>query len=203
MTYKYNKFENGVVHNIFPMAVMEFKLPIDTVRLTTELETYNSNLRPHSSLDGDATSIYDPALNLLLEPQFNTLKLEIDKRIKELSTLIGYVDDLMIVNSWFSIMNKGSKLRSHAHKGSIISGAYYPKCPDGSVGLTFTNPLELYKMCELYDKDTEYNANECTFPVREGHLLLWPSWLQHGTTNINNTNERHVISFNTQTFRIE
>jgi len=203
MTYKYNKFENGVVHNIFPIAVMEFKLPIDTVGVITELEADHSNLRPYSSLDGDAATTGYNARNLLLAPQFNTLKLEIDKRIKALGTLIGYVDDLMIVNSWFSIMNKGSKLRSHAHKGSIISGAYYPKCPDGSVGLTFTNPLELYKMCELYDKDTEYNANECTFPVREGHLLLWPSWLQHGTTNINNTNERHVISFNTQTFRIE
>ena len=203
MTYKYNKIENGVVHNIFPIAVMEVKLPIDTVGVITELETYHSNLRPYSALDGDAaTTGYDPASNFLLAPQFNTLKLEIDKRIKELGTLIGYVDDLMIVNSWFSIMNKDSKLRPHTHKGSIISGAYYPKCPDGSVGLTFTNPLEPYKMCELYDTTTEYNKGEWEFPIREGHLLLWPSWLQHGT-NINNTNERYVISFNTQTFRIE
>jgi len=197
------KFENGIVHNIFPMAVMEFKPPIDTVKLITELETYNSNLRPHSSLDGNATSIYDPACNLLLEPQFNTLKLEIDKCIKEFSTVIGYVDDLMIVNSWFSIMNKGSRLRRHNHKASIISGAYHPKCPDGSVGLTFNNPLEPYKMCELYDKDTEYNANECTFPVREGHLILFPSWLEHETKINTTTNERYVMSFNTQPFRIK
>ena len=183
------------------MAVMEFKPPIDTVKLITELETYNSNLRPHSSLDGNATSIYDPACNLLLEPQFNTLKLEIDKCIKEFSTVIGYVDDLMIVNSWFSIMNKGSRLRRHNHKASIISGAYHPKCPDGSVGLTFNNPLEPYKMCELYDKDTEYNANECTFPVREGHLILFPSWLEHETKINTTTNERYVMSFNTQPSR--
>ena len=121
-----------------------------------------------------------------------------------------------IQNSWFNVMNKDSKLNPHVHRASIISGGYYPKCPEGSVGLTFKSPLEPYNVTNmarlakdlvshiyedfktygLYDKDTEYNARECTFPVREGHLLLWPSWFQH-ETKVNTTNERYVISFNT------
>jgi len=200
MTYKYNKFENGVVHTVFPIVVMEFKLPIDTVKVITELEADHSNLRPYASLDGDAATTGYDARNLLLAPQFNTLKLEIDKCIKALGTYYGYTDDLVIVNSWYSIMNKGSRLRRHAHKGSIISGAYYPKCPDGSVGLHFNNPLEPYKMADLPDTDTEYNKGVQLFPVREGHLIVFPSWLEH-ETDINNTNERYVMSFNTQPSR--
>ena len=61
---------------------------------------------------------------------------------------------------------------------------------------TDVNPLEPYKMCELYDTTTEYNKGEWEFPIREGHLLLWPSWFQH-ETKVNTTNERYVISFNT------
>ena len=45
-----------VVHNIFPTAVMEFKLPFDTATIKTQLETYNSQLKPHAVFDGNATT---------------------------------------------------------------------------------------------------------------------------------------------------
>ena len=204
-----------VVHNIFPTAVMEFKLPFDTATIKTQLETYNSQLKPHAVFDGNATTTTDEAFHLLADPQFDGLRIEFDKCIKEYSKVMGFKPQT-IQNSWFNVMNKGATLGPHVHRASIISGGYYPKCPEGSVGLTFRSPLEPYnkinltrlakdlvsdiyedfKSFELYDKDTEYNAKECTFPVREGHLLLWPSWFQH-ETKVNTTNERYVISFNT------
>ena len=204
-----------VVHNIFPTAVMEFKLPFDTARIKTELEQYNSQLKPHAVFDGNATTTTDEAGHLLSKPQFGDLKIEFDKCIQEYSKVMGFKPQT-IQNSWFNVMNKDSKLNPHVHRASIISGGYYPKCPEGSVGLTFKSPLEPYNVTNmarlakdlvshiyedfktygLYDKDTEYNARECTFPVREGHLLLWASWFQH-ETKVNTTNERYVISFNT------
>ena len=93
-------------------------------------------------------------------------------------------------------MNKNGSLKEHRHRTSIISGAYYPKCPITSAGLTFKNPLDPYKMCELGEKETEFNAIKTTLPVQEGYLFLFPSWLEHGT-NTYTTDERCVISFNT------
>ena len=56
-----------VVHNIFPTAVMEFKLPFDTATIKTQLETYNSQLKPHAVFDGNATTTTDEAFVLFLD----------------------------------------------------------------------------------------------------------------------------------------
>ena len=56
-----------------------------------------------------------------------------------------------------AIMNENVGIREHRHPGSVVTGAYYPKKPTDSVELTLSNPLQPYKMCELYDKYTGYN----------------------------------------------
>ena len=93
-------------------------------------------------------------------------------------------------------MNKDASLKQHTHRGSVVSGAYYPKYPLNSAPLTLTNPLEVHKMCELYDGITKFTAGKVELPVQEGYLYLFPSWLEHGVRS-NTTEERYVISFDT------
>jgi uncharacterized protein (TIGR02466 family) len=186
------------IHNIFPIAIMEFKIPLSTKKLQEDLKKYKSTMKGHPLLEGGGSSTYDPNDSILEKTEFNLLKKEFEICLEEYKELTG-LRKFQIINSWLSIMNKNVSLREHRHQASIISGAYYPKCPVGSVGLTLNNPLEPYKMCELYSKVTEFNAVKGILPVQEGYLYLFPSWLEHGT-NVNTTDERYVISFNTMHF---
>lgn len=188
------------LHNIFPIAIMEFKIPLDTKKLQGDLEKYKSTMKNHPLLEGGGASTYGPYDRILENEEFSSLNKEFKICIEEYKELSG-LRELEIGNSWLSIMNKNVSLKEHRHQASIISGAYYPKCPVNSVGLTFRNPLEPYMMCELYSKVTEFNAAKTVLPVQEGYLFLFPSWLEHGT-NTNTTNERYVISFNTIHFEL-
>ena len=189
------------IHNIFPLAVMEFRIlcsPND--HITEKLEAYKPSMKDHPLLEGGGKSTYNPYDSILDKPEFAELRREFEQRLKEYGKLLG-LREFEMINSWFSIMEKDTSLKMHRHQASLISGAYYPKCPEGSVGLTFKNPLQPYKMCELYSEVTGYNAMEAILPAKEGHLYLFPSWLEHGTKT-NTTDERYVISFNTMHFGV-
>jgi len=186
-------------HEIFPnlrkhiaLTVMEFKLSLDTDKIKTELDKYKSYLNSRNFLNGQAGTSFNENFDLLLAPQFKDLRNEFEKCLNVYAEEIGY-KDIEITESWFNIMTQGSKVVTHIHNASIISGSYYPIYPEGSAGLTFFNPLKPYKLCE----DPEYNAPEYTFPVCEGDLLLFPSWFEHGTKINTTTNERYVVAFNT------
>ena len=184
------------LHDIFPLAVAEFRIPIGIKSLREDLKMYKNIMKEHPLLDGGGFSTYDPSVSLLDKTEFRSLKKTFDTCLKEYQELIG-LKALQIVNSWFSVMTRNSSLKQHRHPASIVSGANYPKCSINSVGLTFKNPLEPYRMCELYNGITEFNAVKGTLSVQEGHLYIFPSWLEHGTDVHTQEEERYVISFNT------
>lgn len=187
-----------IVHNIFPTSVMEFDLnnSIDTKLLWNEIKTMQ--IEDHPLLTKGGKSSYFPGNADLLDleiPLISKLRKEIEKSLEIYTNQVGLIP-VILTNSWLSIMNKNSSLLSHRHEASTLSGAYYPNVPEGSVGLTFTNPLKPYRMCEIYAKSTEYSADEGTMPVKQGVLYIWPSWLEH-KSETNNVDDRAVISFNT------
>ena len=185
------------IHNIFPISVMEFKIPLDPKKIKEDLDKYKNIMeRPPLFVgDGDGISSYSPKFSILKNDEFSLLIKEFEKCLEEYTELIG-LTEVRISNSWVSIMNENVGIREHRHPGSVVTGAYYPKKPTDSVELTLSNPLQPYKMCELYDKYTGYNTDVGFVPTQEGYLYLFPSWLEHGT-NLNTTDERYVISFNT------
>jgi len=105
--------------------------------------------------------------------------------------------DLDITTSWFNVIGAGGKLRSHRHELSVVSGTYYPYCEDNSAFLNFETPLSIYKMNELANRQTAYNTETMSYPVRTDLLVLFPSWLYH-YVDTNNTNERISLAFNTE-----
>lgn len=187
-----------ILHNIFPTSVMEFDLnnSVDTKLLWNELKEIR--LEDHPLLTKGGKSSYFPGNTNLLDsdiPLVSKLKEQIEISLKTYTNQTGLIP-VSITNSWLSIMSANTMLLPHRHEASVISGAYYPHIPEGSVGLTFMNPLKPYRMCEVYAHSTEYSADEGTMPVKEGCLYVWPSWLEH-KSDINNVDERAVISFNT------
>ena len=78
-----------------------------------------------------------------------------------------------------------------------ISGAFYIKLPEGDCGQFFVvSPLQPYMMCIHNVQDSLW----CVFydiPIKQDHLYLFPSWLEHGSRVNNTDGERITVSFNT------
>jgi uncharacterized protein (TIGR02466 family) len=187
-----------IEHKLFPTFVGEFDLRSKVNPQLLYNELVKIETKEHSLLEGDAKSSYDLNKEFLLDtdvPLIAKLKTAIQESINEYVERIGLLPTT-ISNSWYSIMNKGSSLKFHRHEASVISGAYYPKVPDGSVGLSFASPLEIYRMAELHNQITEYNCAEVSVPAQEGFLYIFPSWLKHGS-GVNKVDNRMVVSFNT------
>ncbi len=184
--------------NLFPTLVMEFDLnsKVNPQLLYNELKKVDA--KEHLYLEGPGKSTYDKTEGKVLDldiPLIKTLKTELQNCVDLYAQKTALVKTI-ITQSWCSTMNQGSSLVFHRHEASVISGAYYPKVPQGSVGLTFESPIEMYKMAEVYNDITEYNMKDVTVPATEGYLYLFPSWLKHGS-KINTTDNRMVVSFNT------
>jgi uncharacterized protein (TIGR02466 family) len=88
----------------------------------------------------------------------------------------------------------------HTHGDSVISGVYYLKTPKDSGNLFFINPASeaieyLWEYC--IEEYTQQNSPRWTIPVKEGSLVLFPSWLKHGVEpNLNKKEDRISIAFN-------
>jgi len=187
-----------IVHELFPTTVMEFDLNphVDTKLLWNELK--DLKMEEHSLLTDGGSSTYFPGNSHLLDvsnPLIQKLRTQIEKCLDEYTTTVGLISTT-ISNSWLSVMNKDTELLPHRHEASVLSGAYYPKVPQGSVGLTVLNPLKPYTMCMTNQKTTRLNAEHATVPAREGVLYIFPSWLEH-RSEPNQSDSRAVISFNT------
>jgi uncharacterized protein (TIGR02466 family) len=97
-------------------------------------------------------------------------------------------------DSWYTIMNKGSKVQRHRHEGSVLSGTLFVNAPEGSHGLAFTNPTIPHKMgMRSPTPGQDYAHLE---EVQSGDLLIYPSWMEHFVPAIECDN-RTTINFNT------
>jgi len=152
----------------------------------------------HTAFIGDGVSSHDP--NGLVTDLFDislTVKscenifTDIEQLITKYTEDCGY-SGTHIVNSWINIQKKGSVLIEHAHPLSSVSGALYLKVDEMSSNLFFKtpNPFVYYSMMTLKHKIE-------TVVPKAGSLILFPSWLVHGSNQTENqSEERIVLSFN-------
>ena len=52
-------------------------------------------------------------------------------------------------------------------------------------------------MCIHNVQPTRYGVYEMDIPIKQDHLYLFPSWLEHGSRVNNTDGERITVSFNT------
>ena len=115
----------------------------------------------------------------------------IQKKLDEYCVVLK-IGNLSILNSWFNVQRPGSRLTLHRHSGSMVSGALFLKVDEKSSPLIFEDPRDL----------ATYNFQGYPFEKfypEPGDLVLFPSWLKHGSEEyINQSDERIVVSFNTE-----
>ena len=84
-----------------------------------------------------------------------------------------------MAESWVTIQKEDSKLKWHQHPNSIISGILYLKVDDDSSKLVFQNP-------------TSMQGEVVEIQPSPGMLLMWPSFLMHGSGNtINKSKDKN------------
>lgn len=105
-----------------------------------------------------------------------------------------------IYESWMNVLENNGSVGVHRHYHSVVSGAYYPYVEEGSAPIAFVSPIEGYRMVDLEKSTphgTPYNPNIHYMTAQSGHLILFPSWIQHYVPT-NKSNFRMTLSFNTK-----
>tara|TARA_R100001530_G_C4290261_1_gene147825 strand:- start:379 stop:945 length:567 start_codon:yes stop_codon:yes gene_type:complete len=137
----------------------------------------------HSSyVHTDILSDLSISLNKPLEEYADQTKIKIDNKIR---------------NSWFNIQDKESILKDHVHPDSVLSGAIFINVGKKASKLYFHNPNPFSYFTPKNEPLNEYTYEWCCFNPCKGDLIIFPSWLKHGSNQDKNFyNNRTVISFN-------
>jgi hypothetical protein len=94
------------------------------------------------------------------------------------------------------VQGKGGALASHVHPLSLISMVLYVNVDKDSNPLYFYNPNPYLEFTE-FTSDTKYGHSWYRFKPEMGEMILFPSWLKHGSDKeLNQTDNRIIIGIN-------
>jgi uncharacterized protein (TIGR02466 family) len=179
---------------LFPTCVMEFDLSDSITDIEALLEIIDTSESTQHELIKNGKSSFHSGYNILDLETVRPIKQIIELCLLDYCSATG-LDKVTIANSWWNKINRDGSLGFHRHTCSVVSGAFYPRISPNSSSLTFISPISQCKMNDSYNKYTEFSTQLHEFSVKQNHMYLFPSWLEHGV-NTNNSEERTVISFN-------
>lgn len=192
-------------------VIMEFTTPIGMFYSDKDLgqRTYSEVLKIVENKNEDTFVYRDISKttpdNLHLRPEFSDFLKFLEDKTKTFSEeILGVrMADLSISGMWSNVHTPGSKHHNHQHPNSFISGVYYPVCPDcEDIGnIIFVDPRQAKNMvqADFFKSSCISNRNIWVTP-ESGLLLIFPSWLEHGTDPFvaRPEDKRVSISFNYQ-----
>jgi len=97
-------------------------------------------------------------------------------------------------NSWVNFGKKGESHIQHVHPGHKISGVYYHRVSREQGSIVFQNPNPVSNTCE-FPSGQIFPSFTQVVPY-DGDIILFPSWLSHGTVKSTSDEERISIAFN-------
>ena len=106
--------------------------------------------------------------------------------------------DFYLTCMWANIHKDYSKHHIHNHPNSFLSGVLYIDAPLGSGEIFFKDPKNgSQTLIPDYKTTPDFLYNEIKFQVSTGKLILFPSYLEHGTHLGSKHNKLRIsISFN-------
>jgi|TARA_B100001093_G_scaffold247667_1_gene237083 uncharacterized protein (TIGR02466 family) len=191
-------FTGAKVTGLFPTNIMKFKLFDhydhwdNVMNLLLDAEQTEKSILEGS---GQTSFIEDWDKRSFVLDQFPDLK----SLLLSCTTnfcFVNSIENVIIDDSWYTIMHKGSRIQRHRHENSVWSGTLYVNAPKGSHGLAFANPTIPYRMMERQNATNPSTTYAHLEEVETGDLLLYPSWMEHFVPTIDCDN-RTTISFNT------
>lgn len=138
--------------------------------------------------------------NLLDTPGLENLKMFCQTAINHYATEVCKVtDEFYITNSWTTKNLNSTEHPKHTHPNSIFSGVFYFQAEENASPMTVHCKSPIFKNFSLdyhYSKYSIFNSDDWSFPVRTGTLIIFPSWLEHGSLPNKSTSPRQLIGFN-------
>ena len=100
-----------------------------------------------------------------------------------------------ITESCFTKTSKGQHAPMHSHGNSDISGVYYLQTNGNDGALVLKNPMTCTNNnIIMFLSNMKWGQKR--MPLKEGLLLLWPAFLEHGTFVNETPEDRISFSFN-------
>lgn len=189
--------------NLFPISLFEVSEFL-TATQCNDIINYIRELpkKPYPAMTGKSVTTFNISNRLLEDIQQHVTSCAnilpaLSNVVLEYEETSGY-NCGRLGNSWASFQYKDSALLTHTHYSSLISGVLYLQVDNNSSNITFNNVnpfLEYLPKKHL----TTYTYNKMSFEPTIGKLIVFPSWLPHGSdTELNKSDERIIISFNTE-----
>ena len=203
--YTYRMQKNLLVYNIFPTPIIHLKLSTHNNFKFNFEDIKDKDTKPENWLD----SVYTSFPNVLNNDKYiktkdllkikKDIKKEIDIVFKELEIPTSY----SIKEFWYNVYHKNQSQESHMHlseinkKNPYWSGVYYYSNCEPTIFLrNDINPL-LQNFNKNMDSKLKHFYFTSWMPdIKDGDIILFPSYLNH-KTNINKTNNKRItFSFN-------
>jgi uncharacterized protein (TIGR02466 family) len=109
---------------------------------------------------------------------------------------IGY-DALELTGCCANILAKGAAHRANSHPNNFLSGVYYVQTHPGTDTINFHDPRNQTSIIRPPVVElTGENTDQVVVRVKNGTLLIFPSYLQHSVDANMSEEERISISFN-------
>ena len=109
---------------------------------------------------------------------------------------IGY-DAFEITACWANVLATGAAHRILSHPNNFLSGVYYVRTHRGTDTINFHDPRNQTSVIRAPVVElTAENTDQVVIRVKNGTLLLFPSYLQHSVDANTSADERISISFN-------
>jgi uncharacterized protein (TIGR02466 family) len=132
----------------------------------------------------------------------NFCERQLKNYLEEIAGIDTDLAGLRITQSWLNKTKPGEYHHPHYHGNSYLSGVLYICClPNDSINFE-NRSYGLYDNTEFSRKNlTVWNSNGAVVTVKEGDLIIFPSWIPHHV-NVNETKNRERISLAFNTFPI-
>ena len=138
--------------------------------------------------------------SILELPGLEQLKNFCQTAINDYATEVCKVtDEFYITNSWATKNLTSVDHHKHAHPNSIFSGVFYFQAEENASPMTVHYKSPIFKNFALdyhYSEYSMFNSDDWSFPVQTGTLIIFPSWLDHGSLKNESVEPRQLIGFN-------
>ena len=194
------------VHNIFPTPVYAKQL-LGSKQGEINQELY-SVYKPDKMVKNTHTHNHLGSHEVSCDAEGNMFSINIIKETPNFcrfveQCVIDYAQELgmkamipfAITESWFTKTSKGQHAPLHAHGNSDISGVYYLQTNGNDGALVLKNPMTCTNNnIIMFLSNMKWGQKR--MPLKEGLLLLWPAFLEHGTFVNETPEDRISFSFN-------
>ena len=180
---------------MFPTQTFTFVAPEKLVDFTTEV-CKTMEFRSYNGEAGVGTTS-----EIQKDARFALTHKWMQSCVDQLHRDRGWACERLLINkTWInrSDANTGHHHEKHRHPMSFLSGILYLQGFSESPTI-FYDPVDKRRFNQFY-LDGDDHDKTITFPNKEaskGTLIIFPSWLVHGSTPNNSNENRFSIAFNT------